>query len=262
MAGRFAGKSVLVIGGTTGIGLAAVRGFVREGAKVALTGRNTDALKSIASELGVFTVRGDVADLKEAKSAVEQAAKAVGKFDAVFMNAGISTVAPAATITPEEWDQCFAVNLRGAVFALQYALPHMKDGGAIVVSGSVGSELSVPGTIAYASAKAGLRAAMRVLAGELIPRRIRVNVIGIGATNTDIYKRGVSAENLPAVEAAVAASNPMNRMAKPEETAGVVLFLASDEAAFMTGANVHFDGGHVDVGSGGAGRPELSEIWQ
>lgn len=251
MTNRFKGKSVLVIGGNSGIGLAAVRAFCSEGADVALTGRNPQTLKAVDDELRVLTVASDLTDLDQSRRAVEQAASALGKLDVLFVNAGISSFASVAAITPEEWDKCFAVNLRGAVFSIQYALPYIEDGGSIVTSGSIGSSMGVPGTLAYSAAKAGLHSATRVLAAELMPRRIRVNMVGIGPTKTRLYKRDASEEQIDIVERRLSSANPMGRMGTPEEIAQAVLFLASDDASYITGVNLYVDGGQVELRTGG-----------
>jgi len=245
---RFKGKAVLIVGGSSGIGLAAAKGFRDEGANVAITGRTAETLQAAARQLGVTAIHGDIADLGACRASVDQAAAALGRIDVLFVNAGVASLAKIGKLTPDEWDRCHAVNLKGCIFAIQAALPHMSDGGAIVTSGSVGSEMAVPGSLAYATAKAALRAATRILAAELAPRRIRVNMIGIGPTKTELYKRGAAAEKVAATEAMLAADNPLGRMADPAEIARAVLFLSSDEASFITGSNFPVDGGLGEIG--------------
>ena len=154
-----------------------------------------------------------------------------------------------AEVSPELWDGLHQVNLRGCFFACQAALPHLRDGGSIVVTGSIGSVLAVPGNVAYASAKAGLRAVVRILATELLPRRIRVNMVSPGPTETPLLHRnpGLSAEQVDGLRQQMIAAVPMQRMGEPDEVARAVLFLASAEASFITGVDLFVDGGCVEL---------------
>lgn len=243
MSQRFDGKNVLIVGGTSGIGLAAAKAFRDEGGRVVATGRTPATLKAVADELGIITIHGDIADIDECKASINAAAAALGKFDVMFVNAGAAFLGTIGKLTPDEWDRCHAVNLKGCIFAIQAALPHFSDGGAIVTSGSVGSDMAVPGTLAYSTAKAALRSATRILAAELLPRRIRVNMVGIGPTKTELYKRGAAAEKVAATEVRLAAQSPLGRMAEADEIARAVLFLASDEASYTNGTSLAVDGG-------------------
>ncbi|TLZ50959.1 MAG: SDR family oxidoreductase, partial [Gammaproteobacteria bacterium] len=133
-------------------------------------------------------------------------------------------------------------------FALQAALPHLRDGGSIVITGSIGAVLALPGNVVYAAAKAGLRAVARILAVELLPRRIRVNVVSPGPTETEIFKRGASPAQIEAVRSSLGGAVPMKRMGEPDEVARAVLFLASEEASFINGVDLHVDGGCLELG--------------
>jgi NAD(P)-dependent dehydrogenase (short-subunit alcohol dehydrogenase family) len=245
---RFAGKSVLVLGGSSGIGLAAACGFKAEGAKVAVTGRDEKTLAK-AEGLGVLTIRADMGRVAESRSSIAKAAALLGGLDVLFVNAGIGGFAAVPQVTEEFWDGIHAVNLRGAFFAVQAALPHLRDGGAIVITGSIGGLLALPGNVVYAAAKAGLRAVARTFALELLPRRIRVNVVSPGPTETEIFKRGVSAQEADHLRGIMRNAVPMKRMGEPSEVARAVLFLASDEASFITGVDLYVDGGCVDLKS-------------
>jgi NAD(P)-dependent dehydrogenase (short-subunit alcohol dehydrogenase family) len=172
-----------------------------------------------------------------------------GRIDVLFVNAGIGTFAPIPEVTPERWDEVHAVNLKGCFFAAQKALPLMADGGAMVFTGSIGSVLAVPGNVIYAAAKAGLRAVARIFAVELLPRRIRVNMVSPGPTETPLINRnvGMSPEMVNALRERMIANTPMRRMGEPEEVARAVLFLSSDEASFITGVDLFVDGGVIEL---------------
>jgi NAD(P)-dependent dehydrogenase (short-subunit alcohol dehydrogenase family) len=245
---RFAGKSVLVLGGSSGIGLAAACGFKAEGAKVAVTGRDEKTLAKAAGT-GVLTIRADMGTIADSRSSIARAAALLDGLDVLFVNAGVGGFAAIPEVTEEFWDGIHAVNLRGAFFAVQAALPHLRDGGAIVITGSIGGQLALPGNVVYAAAKAGLRAVARTLALELLPRRIRVNMVSPGPTETEIFKRGVSAEEADHLRGIMQNAVPMKRMGEASEVARAVLFLASDEASFITGVDLFVDGGCVDLKS-------------
>lgn len=244
---RFTGKRVLVLGGNAGIGLAAVRGFRAEGAEVVITGRDEATLAQVAADSGVLALKADMGDVAACRAAIERAAGALGGIDVLFINAGVGGFAPIVEITETFWDGIHSVNLRGALFAAQSALPHLKDGGAIVITGSIGALLAVPGNAAYAAAKAGLRAIARTLAVELLPRRIRVNMVSPGPTETEIFKRGASPAQIEQMRTMLAGVVPMKRLGEAEEIARAALFLASDEASFINGIDLYVDGGCVEL---------------
>jgi NAD(P)-dependent dehydrogenase (short-subunit alcohol dehydrogenase family) len=244
---RFDGSRVLVLGGTTGIGLAAASAFKEEGARVAVTGRDEETLLKVAARTGMLAFRADMARVTENRAAIARCAAELGGLDVLFVNAGIGGFAPVPQVTEQFWDGLHAVNLRGAFFAVQAALPHLRDGAAVVITGSIGSVLALPGNVVYAAAKAGLRAVARTLAVELLPRRIRVNVVSPGPTETEIFKRGASAEEIERVRNMMTNAVPMKRMGEASEVARAVLFLASDEAKFINGVDLFVDGGCVEL---------------
>jgi NAD(P)-dependent dehydrogenase (short-subunit alcohol dehydrogenase family) len=244
---RFDGKCVVILGGNAGIGLAAARMFRAEGAKLAITGRNVETLRTAAEELDALAIRSDMGLIADSTAALREVADALGGIDVLFVNAGVGGFAPVANVTEQFWDGIHNVNLRGAFFAIQAALPHMRDGGSIVITGSIGSVAAVPGNVAYAAAKAGLRAMARIIGTELLPRKIRVNMVSPGPTDTEIFKRDASPAEIEAMRTMLADVVPAGRMGEAEEVARAVLFLASDEASFINGVDLFVDGGCVEL---------------
>ena len=245
---RFHDKCVAILGGNAGIGLAAARMFAAEGAKLAITGRNAESLRLVAGELNALCIRSDMGDLGQTDAALAEIADVMGGIDVLFVNAGVGGFAMVPEVTPEFWDQVHNVNLRGAFFAIQKALPLMRDGGAIVITGSIGSMAAVPGNVVYAAAKAGLRAMARIVGKELLPRGIRVNMVSPGPTDTEIFKRDASAEEIAGMREMLSSVVPIGRMGTSEEVARAVLFLASKEASFINGVDLCVDGGCIELG--------------
>ena len=242
---RFTGKKVVIIGGNSGIGRAAAAAFAAEAAEIVIAGRDTDTLAETAEATGARAIRADIADL----ASLDALYAGIAAIDVLVVNAGIGRFVPFAELTPEVWDEIQQVNLRGCAFAAQKALPKLKDGGAIVFTGSIGSVLAIPGNAAYAASKAGLRAAARVLAAELAPRKIRVNMVSPGPTETPIIHRGrMSEAQIAGLRETMIANIPMGRMGEADEIARAILFLASDEASFITGVDLFVDGGAVELG--------------
>lgn len=250
MGKRFVGKTVLIIGGNSGIGRASAQGFLAEGATVIITGRQQKTLDAtVADNPGMEALVVDISDLASIDAAMDQVRSTHGHIDTLFVNAGVGAMMSSETTTAEFWDEVLNINLRGCFFAAQKALPLLKDGGSIVFTGSIASETVPPHSIAYCAAKAGLRAVARVLGSELVGRRIRVNMVSPGPTDTPIFGRGLnmSAEDAAAFHDMAPKVTPLGRMAQPEEIAAPVLFLASDEASFITGVDLFVDGGIVNL---------------
>jgi NAD(P)-dependent dehydrogenase (short-subunit alcohol dehydrogenase family) len=246
---RFKDKVVLVIGGNSGIGRASAEGFAAEGAHVFLTGRDQKTIDETVTAIpGARGFRADISDIESSAEVVAAIREAHGKLDVLFVNAGIGAFVPVMEVTAQQWDEIHDVNLRGCFFAVQKALPLMTGPGAIVITGSIGSVAAVPGNVIYASAKAGLRAVARTLAAELIGQGIRVNMVSPGPTETPIINRsGLPAEAVPGLRSMMTEAVPMKRMGVPEEIARPVLFLASDDASFITGIDLYVDGGCVEL---------------
>lgn len=248
---RFGGKIVLVVGGNSGIGLASARAFAAEGAEVIITGRDSATLDAAVASMGgrASAFRTDIADPDSLVPVAEAIRQRHGRLDVLFANAGIGVVAPVREITPQLWDQVHNINLRGCFFAVQRCLPLMGKGGAIIFNGSIGSVLALPGNTIYGAAKAGLRSVTRNLAAELVGDGIRVNMVSPGPIETPIISRnvGMSASEEEGFRAQLKAVVPMKRIGEPEEVARPVLFLASDDASFITGVELFVDGGCVEL---------------
>jgi len=250
MSNRFDNKAVLILGGNSGIGLAAAKLFADEGARVMITGRNQETLAQAQNSInGSVAMTADIADIEATDAVMLRASECLGELDVLFINAGVGGFAPIDAVTPEFWDEIHSVNLKGCFFALQKALPLMKDGAAVVLTGSIGSVVAVPGNAAYAAAKAGLRAMARIAAKELLPRQIRVNVVSPGPTDTPLLNRnpGMTDADVEALRAHMQTVVPLGRMGTADEQARSVLFLASDEASFITGIDMMVDGGCVEL---------------
>lgn len=247
---RFEGKTVLVIGGNSGIGLASAMGFAEEGAnRVLLTGRNPDTLASAARQVGERAVplRFDISRMDGLESLAAGVRAATDRLDVLFVNAGAGAFVPIEEVTEALWDQLFATNLKGAFFTIQKLLPMMGQGGAIVLTSSIGHCTGIAHNSVYGASKAGLRSLARTLGAELVGRGIRVNCISPGPVETPIINRtaGLPPEGVAAVRATMIENTPMRRMGAPDEVARAALFLASDDASFITGVDLLVDGGIV-----------------
>jgi len=241
-----AGKTAFITGGNSGIGLATAKLFVAQGARVAITGRNADTLTTAAAELGphALALRADVGDVAELERAVATAAERFGKLDIVFANAGVSGNTPVGGTSLAAFERIIRTNVTGVFFTVQAAAPQMNDGGSVVLVGSVHAVLGAPGAAAYAASKGAIRAMTRVLASDLAPRGIRVNVVTPGATRTPIWDdRAPTPEAFAALEARLGRGAPLARISEPEEVAQAVLFFAGDASSNVTGAEIVVDGG-------------------
>ena len=243
---RLANKTALITGGNSGIGLATARLFVAEGAKVTITGRNRETLAAAARELGpnAHAVEADATDIAATEAAIKRAVDKFGMLDVLFANAGVPGNTPLGGTTLAAFEQVLKTNITAVFFTVQAALPHLADGASIILNGSVISVLGSPGYSAYAASKAGVRAMARVMASELSPRGIRVNVVAPGAARTPIWKRSApTAEAFAALEQRVSRTTPLGRIADADHIAKTVLFLASDDAAHVQSAEIFVDGG-------------------
>jgi NAD(P)-dependent dehydrogenase (short-subunit alcohol dehydrogenase family) len=243
---RLANKTALITGGNSGIGLATAKLFVAEGARVAITGRNKATLEAAAKELGpnAIAIEADATDIAATEAAVKKAVEKFGKLDIVFANAGIPGQTLVGGTTLAAFESVIRTNLTGVFFTVQAAVPHLNDGASIILNGSVISVLGNPGYSAYAASKAGVRAMARVMASELSPRNIRVNVVSPGATRTPIWGAATATPDAEkAFEKRLGLTTPLGRIGEPDHISKTVLFLASDDAAHIQGQELFVDGG-------------------
>jgi NAD(P)-dependent dehydrogenase (short-subunit alcohol dehydrogenase family) len=249
--GRFAGKVVLITGGSTGIGLATAQAFAKEGAKVAITGRSQANLDQAATGIKgeVLAIRADAANLGDIERMLEQTEARFGKIDVLFLNAGPGGVHAAfADVTEESFDGFCDTNFKGPFFAVQKALPRLAENASIIFCSSISNAIGQPGLSVYAGAKAAQRALARVLATELGPRGIRVNVVSPGFIDTPIFeKSGVPEAARAEIRKMVEGMAKVGRIGRAEDIAGAVLYLASPEASYVMGAELVVDGGYTIV---------------
>jgi len=244
MVDALSGKTALVTGGTSGIGLAVVRRFVEEGAHVVLTGRRQAQLDAVADELGdaVTVVRADASDPADMAALFDAVAARGTGLDAVHINAGIGEFKPLADVTPEDIDTVFATNVRGTTLAVQGALPFLNESAAIVVTGSTAASGTEKNFGVYGGSKAAVATMTRTWAAELAPRGVRINTVIPGPTETPGLK-GLAPGASDALLEQIREGMPLGRVLRPEEIAAAVLFLVSDQSSGMTGSEVFVDGG-------------------
>lgn len=243
---RFKDKSVLVTGGSSGIGFATAKAFAEEGARVVITGRDAAALAEAKVALGADSVaiRNDAGSIAQAGELAAALSGLGIRLDAVFINAGTAKFAPFADVDEAQWDLSFNTNIKGAYFQLQALLPRLNAGASIVLNGSINAHIGMPNSSVYAATKASLISLAKTLSAELLPRKMRVNVVSPGPIHTPLYgKLGMDADALAATAAQIQAQVPLGRFGQPEEVAATVLHLASPESAFIVGTEIVIDGG-------------------
>jgi NAD(P)-dependent dehydrogenase (short-subunit alcohol dehydrogenase family) len=242
---RLAGKTAVVTGGGSGIGLASARRFIEEGAFVYIFGRRQAVLDEALATLGdqARAVRGSVSDLADLDTLYATVKAERGGIDILFANAGTGSFAPLGEITLEQYDQTFDVNVRGLLFTVQKGLPLMRAGGSIILTGSTTGEMGTPQFSVYSATKAAVRNFARSWAQDLRGTGIRVNVLSPGPTRTDLALDVVGEEAFEAL----GASTPIGRLGEPIETAAAAAFLASNDSSFMTGSEMFVDGGLAQI---------------
>ncbi|MBB4349477.1 NAD(P)-dependent dehydrogenase (short-subunit alcohol dehydrogenase family) [Rhizobium cellulosilyticum] len=233
-------KVALVVGGAKGIGLAIAERLASEGATLFITSRRASDVEKAASNIGRGTIgiTADASSPEDMLKAVDRVRQTHSRIDALVLNAGISEPARITEVTPDHFDRHFDVNVRGTVFGLQAALPVMGEGGSAVLVGSIADNAGIPSYGTYAATKAALRSYARTWTAELASKGIRVNVVAPGPTDTEMM-----AAVPDDVRESLIAPIPMKRMARPEEVAAATLFLLSDEASYIAGAELCVDGG-------------------
>src|SRR6202171_3079986 len=247
MSSRLEGKIALVTGGSSGIGLAPAQRFAKEGAYVYITGRRQpeldEAVKTIRPR--VKAVRADASILADLDKLFAQIKQEQGRLDILFANAGGGSFAPLGSITEEQYDQTFNTNVKGTLFTVQKSLPHLNDGSSIILNASIASVKGIPGLSVYSAAKAALRSFARVWMMDLRERRIRVNVISPGPTDTPGFRAaaGSTPEDLQRFVETQASGVPAGRIGEAWEIARAVVFLAGKGSAFINGIELFVDGG-------------------
>ncbi len=245
---RLNDKVAVITGGNSGIGLATAKEFRANGAKVAIFDRNQQTLNQALASLGTeaLALQGDVRRLSDLQRFFEQVHGGFGKIDVLVANAGIAKFAPIASMPEELFDELSDIHFKGTFFTVQKALPFLRDGASIILlSAADADKQGRVGTSVYSAAKAAVRELARSMSAELLERKIRVNVLSPGMTDTPIITRvdgppGVTPEQLAAV---ITKTIPLRRRGTPEEMAKAALFLASDDSSYCLGMELMVDGG-------------------
>ncbi len=247
---KLANKVAIITGATSGMGLDTAKLFLQQGAKVVLTGRSQEKLDALEGQLEgeYLLVKADAASTSDSKSLLEQAVAKFGKIDILFLNAGIFQAYPVGQYTEEHFDQVYNTNVKGPLFTVNEAVPHLNQGGTVIFNTSVSNVKGMPGVSVYGSSKAALRSAVRALAVELAPQNIRVNAVSPGPIETPIWsKTNLTEEQIGGFAEGVSGQVPLGRFGKTTEIANTVLFMASDDASYITGTEIPVDGGMAQV---------------
>jgi NAD(P)-dependent dehydrogenase (short-subunit alcohol dehydrogenase family) len=247
---RLEGKAALITGGTSGIGLSTAKQFVDEGASVYITGRRDKELAAAVKEVGknVTGIQGDVSNLGDLDRLFAQIKRETGKLDIVFANAGVAKFAALGAITEELYDWTFDINVKGLLFTVQKALPLLPDGASIILNSSVVGSKGLPINSVYSATKAAIRSFARTWTTDLKDRRIRVNAVSPGSIDTPGLNGLLGSSETGQQRLKMISNNvPLGRLGTPDEIAKAVVFLASDDASFVTGAELFVDGGFAQV---------------
>jgi len=248
--GKLSGKTALITGGGTGIGLATARRFVVEGAQVFITGRRQAELDKAVKEVGgdVIAIQNDVTRLDDLDRLFTTIRERAGKVDVVFTSAGAGLFAPLGEITEEQYGKTFDTMVKGTMFTVQKkALPLLVDGGSIILCASTGTITGNANFSTYCAAKAAVRNFARSWILDLKDRRIRVNAVSPGPTGTPMLRASVPADQIAGVIQYISSLTPLGRVGDPDDVARAVTFLASDDSSFVNGIELFVDGGMVQV---------------
>jgi NAD(P)-dependent dehydrogenase (short-subunit alcohol dehydrogenase family) len=247
---RLANKTALITGGTTGIGFATAVAFLREGAKVAITGQNDVRIAAAKKRLGkgVLAIKADAASLVDTFEVAAKLEREFGKLDILFLNAGIAKRASLPEVTEEKFDEMFGINVKGVLFPVKQMERLLPSGASIIVTTSINNQFGMDKTHLYSASKAASRSLVRTLANELSERHIRVNAISPGPTFTSIgEKLELSEEEVMSLMEKSLSKIPLNRIGTSDELAEAVLFLASESSSYITGQEIVVDGGWTGV---------------
>jgi NAD(P)-dependent dehydrogenase (short-subunit alcohol dehydrogenase family) len=246
MTGKLNNKTALITGGSSGIGLATAILFAQQGAHVAITGRKQESLDAAVKAIGhdAIGIQGDVASLSDLDRLYSTVSKKLGKIDILVANAAVYVLSPLAGFTEAMYDTLSDINVKGTFFTVQKALPYLNDGASVILTSSTVAEKGIPNHSVYAASKAAIRSFARSFSVELLDRKIRVNVLSPGPVDTPVFETITpTREEAEAVKTAMAQFTPVKRIASGAEIAAANLYLASDESAYMVGAEILIDGG-------------------
>ena len=251
---RLANKNFLITGGNSGIGLATAQEFDKQGARVAICGLNEETLRATKATLGAgsLAVRADVSNLRDLDTMFATIKREFGHLDGVFVNAGYSEFLLFEEVTEQSFDKVIAVNLKGAYFTIQKALPLLREGSSVIINASVGARKGWPTTSTVSTCKAAVVHLARILSAELVDRGIRVNSLSPGPTDTAMFGRFPGEEQGEAIKDVLRTNNPSKRVADPLEIAKLAVYLASDDSAYVVGADFVIDGGVSAISAVGA----------
>ena len=238
-------KVVVITGGNSGIGLGIAKEFKNEGAKGAIVGRNQETLNSAAAHLGNnFTaINADVTNAADLERVFKETSETFGKVDVVVANAGGGIIGTVADLGEADYDKTMDLNLKSVYFTVHKALPYIKDGGSIILVGSNAAHRAYPNFTLYGAAKAAVIFFAKGFSSDLLDRKIRVNVITPGTTDTPAFEKFVPAEQMESIKKHFATEMPIGRIGQPSDIGKTAVFLASDDSSFMLGAEVLVDGG-------------------
>jgi NAD(P)-dependent dehydrogenase (short-subunit alcohol dehydrogenase family) len=249
---RLDGKTAVITGGNSGIGLATAQRFVQEGAYVFITGRRQNELDKAVKQIGrnVVGVQSDVSNVADLDRLYDTVKQQKGHIDILFANAGVIEVAPLGSITEAHFDKIFNINVKGMLFTVQKALPLFQDGGSIILTASIGGSKGFEGCSVYGATKAAIRSFERSWTVDLKHRKIRVNAVSPGVIATPMATSmgmGLSEEQVEQFKKNVLGIVPLGRMGNPDEIASAVAFLASDDSSYITGIELFVDGGLAQI---------------
>jgi NAD(P)-dependent dehydrogenase (short-subunit alcohol dehydrogenase family) len=240
--GKLAGKVAVVTGANSGIGLATAKRFAQEGALVFMSGRRQKELE------GAIGIQGDVSNLADLDRLFATVQERAGTIDVLFANAGGGEFAALGEITEEHFDQIFSTNVKGTLFTVQKALPLLKNGASVILTGSTGATTGIPAFSVYCASKAAIRNFARGWILDIAPRKIRINVLVPGSTSTPGWHNLAPTQDAhDGMVSAVESTTPLGRLGDPSETASAALFLASDDSSFVTGSELFVDGGSAQI---------------